>query len=811
MKTVKWELYWKREYSLFYSEGCLHVWQTLTKELCNKIPAVRSEGNNGWVTIYAEQGVRNDARKKLREELETRGTRRIIERMQRTGTAFIEGTKKLIISPKTTSEELARAYNKFYELYKTYGVSLWETFEANEVASLLFEEVVTELSKTTGCSREQLIASLSRPSQRTGPFAIADFFSGEKSRKKRISFLLTEYPWLTMIDPFVEPLTKKQAKDYIDSFTPPPKHDSVSNQKYTARQQHLINVYQDMLFVKDKRDEYRRKAFYAARPLLSETAKRLNLPLKDVGFLLPVDLLPAFHDVHTSHTMIHERKKRFVVEIIGNSETIQAGKNAVFLSDKQDISVDHVRGVIGSPGIVRGTVQVLRHIKDIADFKKGNVLVSVTTTVEATSAMQKAIAFVTDEGGIACHAAIVAREMKKPCIVGTKHATKVFNDGDIVEVDATTGIVKRISLSTIQPEKVPNPADYDFLWTIGFPYIFSDAHYYAGYAKQDFLLFLKGTSNTLFVGKAERQQLAKEGFQTGVTNYVSFEKKIKKKMGVYQTKIAHLRSEKITGISNEKLAGLLAQAAHLLIDMWLDYFPLEYHSFDGIAELASTGKNRTLEKNLKKISELKYAYRKLLNVTMYEPTILRPFLSEIESRISLPYPAENYRYTELIGLLHGKSVTIPDRSGYIVRGLFSNGEDCTGKKAEMLYKKFLTVDTAITQFTGVVANRGTYTGKVKKIMFSAGTDFAKEISAMDKGDILVSGSTGPEMILACKKAGAIITDEGGIISHAAIVSREFGIPSIVATKIATKVLNDGDIIEVDAINGIIRKLKPKDI
>ena len=57
-------------------------------------------------------------------------------------------------------------------------------------------------------------------------------------------------------------------------------------------------------------------------------------------------------------------------------------------------------------------------------------------------AMEKAAAFVTDEGGITCHAAIVAREMKKPCIIGTKIATKVLKDGDLVEVDAEKGIVR---------------------------------------------------------------------------------------------------------------------------------------------------------------------------------------------------------------------------------------------------------------------------------------------------------------------------------------------------------------------------------
>jgi pyruvate,water dikinase len=56
--------------------------------------------------------------------------------------------------------------------------------------------------------------------------------------------------------------------------------------------------------------------------------------------------------------------------------------------------------------------------------------------------MKKAGAIVTDEGGLTCHAAIVSRELRVPCVIGTKIATKVLKDGDLVEVDADRGIVK---------------------------------------------------------------------------------------------------------------------------------------------------------------------------------------------------------------------------------------------------------------------------------------------------------------------------------------------------------------------------------
>ena len=77
---------------------------------------------------------------------------------------------------------------------------------------------------------------------------------------------------------------------------------------------------------------------------------------------------------------------------------------------------------------------------------------------------------------------------------------------------------------------------------------------------------------------------------------------------------------------------------------------------------------------------------------------------------------------------------------------------------------------------------------------------------MKDGDILVSISTQPDLLPAMKKAAAFITDQGGVTSHAAIVAREMKTPCVIATKIATKVLKDGDIVEVDADKGIVRKI-----
>ncbi|MFA6227009.1 MAG: PEP-utilizing enzyme [Candidatus Paceibacterota bacterium] len=108
-------------------------------------------------------------------------------------------------------------------------------------------------------------------------------------------------------------------------------------------------------------------------------------------------------------------------------------------------NIKHVKGQVAFKGIVQGKVRILRRRDQVKDIQKDEIIVSPMTTPDFLPAMLKAAGFVTDEGGITCHAAIVARELKKPCIIGTKIATQVFKDGDLIEVDADKGIVRIIN------------------------------------------------------------------------------------------------------------------------------------------------------------------------------------------------------------------------------------------------------------------------------------------------------------------------------------------------------------------------------
>jgi phosphohistidine swiveling domain-containing protein len=100
-----------------------------------------------------------------------------------------------------------------------------------------------------------------------------------------------------------------------------------------------------------------------------------------------------------------------------------------------------LRGQVGSAGKAKGKVRVVDNALEV-DFQDGEILVCPMTTPEYLPLMQKAAAIVTDIGGILSHAAIVARELGKPCLTATGNATRVLSDGMMVEVDADAGVVK---------------------------------------------------------------------------------------------------------------------------------------------------------------------------------------------------------------------------------------------------------------------------------------------------------------------------------------------------------------------------------
>lgn len=208
-------------------------------------------------------------------------------------------------------------------------------------------------------------------------------------------------------------------------------------------------------------NEYRKNIFCKVsldiRPVFQALAKRAKLKTwRECFYLLPEELGNIIAGKLTDARPLVKQRASVGLYITANGKQIilpaQTTKRLVVYvhalhgkseKHKQSRSTSFT-GIPANAGKVRGKVCVILSSKDFTKFKPGNILVAPYTSVDFVPIMEKAAAFVTNEGGLTSHAAIVAREMNKPAIVGSKVATQVLRDGDVVEVDASNGIVRKI-------------------------------------------------------------------------------------------------------------------------------------------------------------------------------------------------------------------------------------------------------------------------------------------------------------------------------------------------------------------------------
>jgi len=183
--------------------------------------------------------------------------------------------------------------------------------------------------------------------------------------------------------------------------------------------------------------------------LFSYLVKTFSVEKRLLYFLTPneiITLMETENDIDWQE--IRKRLKYYLLCKILDKEIIYSATKAldeynkiVPQPSKQDISRE-IKGDIAYKGKVTGKVKVVLLKKDLQNIPKNSILVAPQTTPEFTPKLKNVAAIVTDEGGILCHAAIISRELKKPCIIGTKIATQVLKDGDFIEVNADEGVVK---------------------------------------------------------------------------------------------------------------------------------------------------------------------------------------------------------------------------------------------------------------------------------------------------------------------------------------------------------------------------------
>lgn len=205
---------------------------------------------------------------------------------------------------------------------------------------------------------------------------------------------------------------------------------------------YLVDLFQYIIYYRTQRTDIMNRAGYLAIPLFKKLAQENNITYKQLLFCTATEILT---NKIPSTTTLDERivdcsglLEDGAVRFISGAESAEMIK---FFADEIK-EVKEIKGQTACKGNIKGVARVVLSQADFAKVGDGEILVTSMTTPEMVPMMKKAAAFITDEGGVTCHAAIIAREMKKPCIIGTKVATRVLKDGDMVEVDADKGIVR---------------------------------------------------------------------------------------------------------------------------------------------------------------------------------------------------------------------------------------------------------------------------------------------------------------------------------------------------------------------------------
>ena len=320
------------------------------------------------------------------------------------------------------------------------------------------------------------------------------------------------------------------------------------------------------------------------------------------------------------------------------------------------------------------------------------------------------------------------------------------------------------------------------------------------------LLFYKDRVMHFYHLNHREEKAAKLGYSyfTNAKNVDAYEHDAKKITRVIDEADAYFKKTKLRDLSDAEFERLFFDLVKKLNRYGNIYIKTEELFLADIEK--EHGKHKRL---IKRLGDIRFSLRKEGEKMFY--ILLGILLKELSRRKNVKV-ADLFLYTsnEIPDLFKGKKVradVIALRAkGYALRSSKKNYSLAVGGEFKKAFSEVVRNKKGIVEFSGQVAMKGSVTGRVR-ILRHDKRDISKEIMQFKKGEILVTEMTRPDVVMACRKAAAIITDEGGIVSHAAIVARELKIPAIIGTKMATQVLKNGDLVEVDAIKGIVKIIK----
>lgn len=493
VKKVEWQYYFARKFSLQRFEVVLRVfisdfyWKHFKVRLKNIMMKPEEGGNHA---IWLDGGEYDRAIRKIfvvvcRDLKTFHYYRQMIERTQ---VSWVNAARAV---GRATRQDLSRGqlgklYNKFiYWHQEHFNKPIWIIFPIEPVLSAAVEKTLRAILARTMRQDEydrwmKIIFSQEEKNVITKMHeavlqAALKIKVGKMSATARVRIaesLALQYGFIPCYDVIDPPWTadhfSKEIKLVLIKSTEEIRHElhEVSGQFRHARnefrkflnafpmldrERELFQIAHEFVFLKDDRDDHRRLGCYYGRPLFTELGRRLGLSTKEASYLSIEETKKYFTTgIAPSVAIIRERVQGYVLlRKHGNPMVIASGAKmkkmlARELGTRVATLENEVRGFVGSPGTVSGNVVIIHTKHDLRRVHDGAIMVSVTTNPDYVPAMRKCKAIVTDEGGITSHAAIVCRELGIPCVVGTKNGTKVFKEGDKVEVRAKHGVIRKL-------------------------------------------------------------------------------------------------------------------------------------------------------------------------------------------------------------------------------------------------------------------------------------------------------------------------------------------------------------------------------
>ena len=213
---------------------------------------------------------------------------------------------------------------------------------------------------------------------------------------------------------------------------------------------YLLAFLKNNVYLRDYRDKIRQQLNMELKKAYLEIGLRLHLSLYQTTLLTNAEIISHLRAGKIfNQNKIREREKSFLLIQNNAQAKIWSGKAAKNKAKKElktaQVNQDQtIKGTTGSNGYAVGKARIIHTNKDLHKIRPGDIMVTTMTRQDFVTAIRLVKALVTDEGSVTAHAAIIARELRIPCVVAAKNATQIFKDGDRVEVDANKGTVKKL-------------------------------------------------------------------------------------------------------------------------------------------------------------------------------------------------------------------------------------------------------------------------------------------------------------------------------------------------------------------------------